>query len=169
MEYDKELQDAFRNLGKRDVDTFPADVVSVDKIKGTCNVTDDNLTFTNVRLSSVIDRNNKKFFLFPKVGSSVLVSPINEDLKNLYVEEYSEIESLELVISTVEFKVDQDGFLLKKENETLKKLIEDLITAVQNMSFAVSTPSGSGTTTTLINLAEFTAVKTRFNQFLKGN
>jgi hypothetical protein len=169
MDNDKELQDAFRKLGKRDVDTFPADVVSFDKIKGTCNVTDGNLTFTNVRLSSVIDGSNKKLFLFPKVGSSVLVSPINEDLKNLYVEEYSEIESLELVINTVEFKVDQDGFLLKKENETLKKLVEDLITAVQNMSFAVSTPSGPGTTTTLINLAEFTAVKTRFNQFLKGN
>jgi len=166
---EKDLQDAFRKLKQRDVDTFPVEVVSVNKTQGTCIVTDDNLTYTNVRLSSVIDGNNKKFFLFPKVGSSVLVSPINEDLKNLYVEEYSEIESLELVINTVEFKVDQDGFLLKKENETLKKLVEDLITAVQNMSFTVSTPSGPGTTTTLINLAEFTAVKTRFNKFLKGN
>lgn len=166
---EKDLQDAFRKLKQRDVDTFPVEVVSVNKTQGTCSVTDDNLTYTNVRLSSVIDGNNKKFFLFPKVGSSVLVSPINEDLKNLYVEEYSEIESLELVINTVEFKIDQDGFLLKKENETLKKLVEDLITAVQNMSFTVSTPSGLGTTTTLINLAEFTAVKTRFNQFLKGN
>lgn len=167
---EKELQDAFRKLKQRDVDTFPVEVVSVNKTQGTCSVTDDNLTYTGVRLSSVIDGEHKKFFLFPKVGSSVLVSPINEDLKNLYVESYSEIDSLELVIDTVEFKIDEDGFLLKKQNETLKKLMSDLIKAIQNMTFTVTTPDSiNGSTTLLNNLAEFTQVETRFNQFLKDN
>jgi hypothetical protein len=165
---ENELQEAFRKLKKRDVDTFPVKVLSVDKEKGTCKVSDDELEYTDVQLSSVIDANNKKFFLFPKVGSSVLVSPINEDVHRLYVEAYSEIESLELNIENVKFQIDQDGFLLKKENENLKKLMSDLIGAIKAMSFTLTTPDTiNGATTTLINLAQFTAIETRFNQFLK--
>jgi hypothetical protein len=170
---EKELQDAFRKLKKRDVDTFPATVVSVDKQKGTCVVNDGQINYTGVQLSSVIDGNNKKFFLFPKVESSVLVSPIMEDLHRLYVETYSEIESMDLCIESVQFRVDKYGFLLKKENETLKKLMGDLIGACKNISFLVSTTGSAtaqtGQTTILNNIAEFQGVEARFNQFLKDS
>lgn len=168
-----ELTEAFRRLKKRDVDTFPAVVVSVDKEKGTCVIDSDGLELPDVQLSAIIDGNDKKFYLFPKVGSSVLVSPINEDLHRLYVEEYSEIESLDLKIELVRFQVDKDGFLLQKQNETLKQLMTDLIGAIKAMSFVVTTTgtaaAQSGSTTTLNNTAQFEAVETRFNQFLKGN
>jgi len=163
---DKNLQDAFMKLVKRDVDTFPVKVISVDKIQGTCVVTDDETEFTNVQLTSVIDGDKHKFFLFPAIGSSVLVSPINEDIKRLYVESYSEIESLDLQIKTVQFKVTESGFLLKKENETLKGLMSELLTAVEQMSFSVTTTGGNGSTTTLMNASQFSSIKNRFNQFL---
>lgn len=162
---EKELHDAFRKLKQRDVDTFPVKVLSVDKSAGTCKVTDDELEYTDVRLSAVIDGNDKKFYLFPKVGSSVLVSPINEDLKNLYVEAYSEIDGLDLKIDGVHFNIDKDGFLLKKENETLKKLMADLITAIKAMKFTTN----NGPTINLVNIADFISLENRFNQFLKGN
>lgn len=162
---EKELHDAFRKLKQRDVDTFPVKVLSVDKSAGTCKVTDDELEYTDVRLSAVIDGNDKKFYLFPKVGSSVLVSPINEDLKNLYVEAYSEIDGLDLKIDGVHFNIDKDGFLLKKENETLKKLMADLITAIKAMKFTTN----NGPTINLVNITDFVALENRFNQFLKGN
>lgn len=162
---DKELQDAFRKLKQRDVDTFPVEVVSVNKASGTCKVKDDQLEYTNVRLSSIIGGNGKAFYLFPKVGSSVLVSPINEDLKQLYIEAYSEIESLDLKIENVQFRVDKDGFLLKKQNENLKKLMADLITAIKAMKFTTN----NGPTINLINIADFTALESRFNQFLKDS
>jgi hypothetical protein len=167
---EKEIQDAFRKLKQRDVDTFIAKVVSVDKVKGTCTVTADKIDFFDVQLSAVVDDNQNNFYLFPKVGSWVLVSPINEDIHRLYVEAYSEIESLALVIETVMFRVDKTGFLLKKQNETLKKLMGDLIGAIKAMSFTVATPDTiNGATTTLINAAEFTDVEIRFNQFLNDN
>lgn len=167
----KELEDAFRNLKNRDVDTFPVIVVSVDKEAGTCVVYDGEIEYTDVQLSAVVDGNDKQFYLFPKVGSHVLVSPIMEDLKRLYVEAYSEIESLDLKIAGVHFQVDQNGFLFKKQNETLKALMQDLIIAIKAMSFSVqvSTSTGTGTTVSLINTAAFTAVENRFNQFLKDN
>jgi len=161
----KELQDAFRKLGKRDVDTFAVTVLDVDKAAGTCRVTDDEIEYTDVQLSAVIDNSNKRFYLFPAVGSSVLVSPINEDLHRLYVETYSEIESIELIIEGVQFKVDKDGFLLKKENETLKKLMADLVTACRHMVFTTNV----GNTINLVNDAEFAGIETRFNNFLNGD
>jgi phage baseplate assembly protein gpV len=168
-----ELTEAFRKLKKRDVDTFPAVVVSVDKEQGTCTVKVDDLELTNVQLSAIIDGSNKKCYLFPKVESSVLISPINEDLHRLYVEAYSEIESFDLNIEQVRFQVDQDGFLMKKENETLKALMVDLIGAVKNMSFTVNTTgtaaAQTGATTSLVNVAEFVVVENRFKQFLKDN
>lgn len=160
---EKELADAFRKLKQRDVDTFPVEVVSVDKTTGTCTVQDDDLEYTNVRLSSIIKANGKAFFLFPKVGSSVLVSPINEDLKQLYVEVYSEVESLDLKIEGVQFNLDKDGFLLKKENETLKMLMVDLVKAIRAMKFTTN----SGSTISLVNDLQFEAVENRINGFLK--
>lgn len=175
---DKALQDAFRKLKQRDVDTFPVSVVSVDKTNGTCSVEDGSITYTNVQLASVIDTKKTKFYLFPVVGSSVLVSPINENINRLYVEAYSEIESISISVETsIEFSTKMveltlsDGFLLKKENETLKKLMLDLFEAIETMSFTVQTTgtpvAQSGATTTLVNKAVFAAIKNRFKTFLK--
>jgi len=162
---DKELQDAFRKLTKRDVDTFPVTVLEVDKDKGTCRVSDDEIEYTDVQLSAVIDDSLNKFHIFPKVGSSVLVSPINEDIHRLYVEACSEIESIALKIEGVQFQIDKDGFLLKKENETLKKLVSDLITACRHMVFTTNV----GPTISLVNDVEFENIQTRFDSFLKDS
>ena len=75
-----------------------------------------------------------------------------------------EVESYELKVGETEFKM-QDGFLLKKQNETLYKLMADLLQAIQNMNFT----HPQGPTTGLVNLAEFTAIAQRFQTFLKDD
>lgn len=159
----KSLQDAFKMLGSRNVDTFPAEVVSVDKENGVCKVSDGQIEYSDVQLSATVEENGKRFFLFPKVGSFVLVSPINEDLHRLYVEFFSEIEDFDLKIGNTQLQINEEGFLLKKENETLKKLMSDLIKACKNLKFQTNT----GVTIQLLNLQDFIDVETRFNQFLK--
>lgn len=160
-----QLTEAMRQFKKRDIDTFPGEVVSVDKDKGTCVVLADGLEYQNVQLSSIIDGSAEKFYLFPKVGSSVLMSPINEDVHRMYVESYSQLESLDLTIGGMRFQADVDGFLFKKEDETLRALMQDLITAIKAMKFTTN----NGPTINLINLPDFVAVEDRFNQFLKDN
>lgn len=160
-----ELTEAFRLLKKRDVDTFPAVVISVDKEQGTCTVKVDDLELTNVQLSAIIDGSAQKCYLFPAVNSSVLVSPINEDIHRLYVEAYSEIESVDLNIDKVRFQVDKDGFLMKKENETLKGLMVDLIEEIKKMKFTTNI----GPTIKLINTPQFNEIGNRFKDFLKDN
>lgn len=127
MSFQKDLQDAFSNLKKRAVSTFPATVLSVDIDEGTCVVEANDLEYTEVRLASVIDDSNNKFFIFPKVQSSVLVSPINEDELQLYVEVYGEIDRLSLKIESTELDIDQAGFKFNREGENLKEVMNDLI------------------------------------------
>ena len=159
----KDIQNAFKKLGSRDVDTFPVEVISVDKAAGTCVVSDGELEYTDVALSASVEDNGKRFFLFPKIGSSVLVSPINEDLHRLYVEFFSEIEDFDLQIENTQLEIDKDGFLLKKENETLKKLMVDLLQEIQKMKFTTNT----GSTIILVNKPQFVNIETRFKDFLK--
>ncbi len=158
-----DLQNAFNQLKKRDVDTFPAKVISVDKTAGTCVVDDGELQYTDVALSATVEDNGKRFYLFPAVESYVLVSPINEDLHRLYVEFFSEIEDFDLKIENTRLKIDKDGFLLRKQNETLAKLMSDLLKEIQNMKFTTNT----GSTILLVNKPKFLAIENRFKDLLK--
>lgn len=125
MSFEKALQDGLRQLGKRSVDTFPAIVVEVDKTKGFCKVSADNLEYPDVRLASVINERGSFVYVFPKVGSSVLVSPIQEDLNTLYVEAYSEVEEFYLKVETTVMNVNADGILIKRGEENLLKILDD--------------------------------------------
>jgi len=163
MSAGKELQEALKKLGSRGVSTFPAQVVSVNKDEGTCTVDNGNLEFTDVALSATVEDNAKRFFLFPKVGSFVLVSPIEENVHRLYVEFFSEIEDFNMQIDGTQMQIDKNGFLLKKENETLKKLMVDLLQEIQKMKFTTNT----GSTISLVNQPQFLSIENRFKTFLK--
>lgn len=125
MSIEKQIQDGLRQLSKRGVDTFSAKVTEVDKTKGFCTVEADGLEYADVRLASVLNERESFVYVFPKLGSSVLVSPIEEDLNNLYVEAYSEVEEFYLKVDTTEMNVNADGILIKRENENLRNILDD--------------------------------------------
>lgn len=158
-----ELQKALAGLKKRGVETFPAKVVSVDKAKGTCIVEADGLEYTDVQLSATVEDNGKRFFLFPKVESFVFVSPVEEDLHRLYVEFFSEVEEMDFKTEKSQIRINDEGFLLKKDAETLAKLMSDLLKEIQAMKFTTNT----GSTILLVNKPNFMAIENRFKQFLK--
>ena len=158
-----DLQKAFAALKGRGVSTFAAEVTVVDKENGTCTVKDDDIEYYNVQLSSIIHGSKKQMFIYPVIGSSVLVSPIEEKLEWLYVEVYSEVEQVDWNIDNVKFNFDKNGFLLKKENETLAKLMSDLLKEIQKMKFTTNT----GSTILLVNKPQFLAIENRFKDFLK--
>ena len=160
-----DLQKAFAALKVRGVSTFAAEVTEVDKENGTCTVKDDDIEYYNVQLSSIIDGSKKQMFIYPVIGSSVLVSPIEEKLEWLYVEVYSEVEQVDWNIESVKFNFDKNGFLLKKENETLAKLMSDLLKEIQKMKFTTNT----GSTILLVNKPQFLSIENRFKDFLKDS
>lgn len=141
MSIDTELQRALQQLIKRDTPTLSVQVVSVNTDNGTCRVLEDGLEF-EVRLSSVISPTRERCYLFPKVGSEVLIAPIEEDVHRYHVIGYSEIEAVQCVIDGVEFIMDKDGFILKKNEINFKQLLNDFLTEMKNA--VIQTPSGVG-------------------------
>ncbi len=107
------------------------------------------------------DTEEDGMLLQPKEGSMVLVVFI--DKHHAQICNVSELDKMHLTIGTVEFKVDASGFMLKKENENLKLLMGDLLTAIKAMKFTTN----AGPTIALINLADFEALEPRFDNLLK--
>lgn len=160
-----DLAEKLKRITKQDTDTNVMTVLSVDRSNGTCTCDDGTLEHTDVRLSAIIDDKLQKFYIIPKLGSTVLVSPIESNYTLQYVSAVSEPEALYLCTEKVVLDIDKDGFLLKKENETLRKLLLDLITAIKAMKFTTNV----GPTIALLNVADFVALETRFKDFLKAN
>ena len=78
---------------------------------------------------------------------------------------YKKIKRDFIKVENTELKMD-NGFLLKKSNETLAGLMSDLLREIQQMKFL--TTSG-GPTTRLINKEKFKAIENRFKNLLKEN
>lgn len=144
-----------------------AKVKSVDEAKATCILIDeDGQEFFDVRLRPVLS-GKKSFILVPKVNSYVLAIRIEDD-DDWMIIAADEIVKIGYYIGSTIIEIDATGFLLKKENETLKKILADLVGTIKQMSFNLTTPDTiNGTTTVLNNTAQFTAIETRINQFLK--
>lgn len=159
-----DIQRAFQGLVGRKTYTTGVVVKSVDAAQGVCVVHDGELQF-KARLASVISDSDERFYLLPKVGSNVLIAPIEEDINRYHVVSFSEVEKLYYKVGKVVVDIDAAGFLFQKENETLKQLMADLLKAIKAMKFTTNT----GSTIQLVNLQDFIDVETRFNQFLKDS
>ncbi len=157
MSIEKELQDGFKRLKERGISTFSGDVIGVDKKEGTCSINDGEIEYTDVRLASVVNGRNDVFYIFPKIGSSVLVSPINEDLTALYVESYSEIEEMLLNIGTTKLQVTDEGFVIECKTENLGKVLDETFDEIKK----TFTQNGLA-----FNIPIFEALKLRLNSIL---
>ncbi|PDS26478.1 hypothetical protein [Flavobacterium branchiophilum] len=168
MEADNDFAGAIKKLAETSDEVYAkvCEVLEVNQSEKTVDVKpiDDTAEIFNVRLQAESETGG--LVLFPKKGSAVLVVFINKN--SAAVVNTSEIEKFELAIDGVKLQIDKTGFLLRKENETLRKLMIDLLRAIQQMSFTLSTPDTiNGSTTLLNNKAQFTNIETRFNAFLK--
>lgn len=67
-----------------------------------------------------------------------------------------------VVMGTTELKIN-DGFLIQKNSETLKKILNDLNTAIKS----ITVPTNVGPSGVPINSSTFTAINIRVNDLLK--
>ena len=101
----------------------------------------------------------------PKKGATCLIGLIDNNPTTPFLIWANETEEYSIKVENTELKMD-NGFLLKKENETLAKLMTDLLQEIQKMKFL--TVSG-GPTTRLINQPKFKEIENRFKELLKEN
>ncbi|MGY0039184.1 hypothetical protein [Pedobacter sp. NJ-S-72] len=136
-------------------------VVTVDLKGMTCDVqpVDGSSKILGVHLQA--DSDHGGFLLIPKDDSLVSVVFINKETAVLA--NAGELNSAAFQIEKTKFEITNEGFLLQKEQETLKKLMLDLLAAIKLMTFTTN----MGPTIKLINEAQFTAIENRFKSFLK--
>ena len=163
MSIDRALAEGLRAIGKRKTPTLAVEVLSVDKKQGTCVVKDEELEYT-VRLASVINENAERFYLFPKIGSSVLISSIGEDENRYHVVGYSEIESVSLQIDELQLKVDKAGFHLQRGEVDFKSLLNELLNELKTA--IIQTPAGVGNFAPN-NVAKFEEINNKINELLQ--
>ncbi len=114
-------------------------------------------------LDALLQVSENGFFVEPKVGSLVVCVFLTKE--TAVVVNHSELTQFDVKIENTEFQFDKDGFLLKKEDETLKELIQDLIKAIKAMKFTTN----QGPTINLVNINDFISLEKRFNKLLKDN
>lgn len=163
MSIDRELAEGLRQIGKRKTPTIAVEVLSVDKVLGMCVVKDDGLEYI-VRLASVINDNAERFYLFPKVGSSVLIASIGEDENRYYVVAYSEIESVSLRIEDTQLTIDKAGIHLQRGEVDFKSLLNELLNELK--AAIIQTPSGPGNFAPN-NVAKFDEINNKMNELLQ--
>lgn len=150
---------------------FQARVLEVDETEFTCTVKqDERVEYADVRLRAIVDGGLKGLAFIPKPGSWVLVGRIGKS-NELYVAQFSEIDKIvftgdraEIKIGETAFRISEKGTLIKKGRSGLKKTLDDLLTALGQLT--VTTPNGpSGTP---MNAAAFSKIKAELSTYLEG-
>jgi len=121
---------ATKHIGKIPADVTTGTVKDIDEDTYTCTVErEDRPTLYRVRLNAV-EYTGDRFVLIPKEGSYVLVCMIEGDGADGYLLATSEIEKLVFAIDTTELQVLAGGFSIKRGDETLKAILNDMIDQV---------------------------------------
>ncbi|OWP80254.1 hypothetical protein BWK63_11985 [Flavobacterium covae] len=147
-----------------------AKVKAIDKENWICTLEDeDGQEIPAVRLRPV-QSSNKSILLLPSIGSYVLAVRIEDD-EDWLVIACDKLEKVGIYVEETLLEIDKEGFLLKKENESLKAILSDLVSYIKAMSFTVSTTgtatAQSGATQILNNSADFETIETRLKTLLK--
>jgi hypothetical protein len=160
MDKKEQIREGLRDLAKRvgPVQTILATVVSVNEAEFTCVLNDGDIDIHDVRLRPVLNGNEAQT-LIPKAGSYVLAIRIEEWM----LMAADEIDKYRVKIGDMEFEMDGSKFLFKMDSETLKKIMDDLLDAIEQLTVNTNV----GPSSVPINIASFIAIKTRVDNFLK--
>lgn len=91
----------------------------------------DGTDVPDCQLKSVVKNGNQVLFI-PVVGSSVLVGSI-ENSSDYVVIAVDEISEMLVVIDDVKYSINDDGILIKKDDDTLRDALTLLIESVQQI------------------------------------
>lgn len=159
MGLDESVKRALQEFKKADFQTFPATVTAVNLTEKTIEAIDvEGFEFFDVRLKASIDTSENFITVVPKIGSTILLTMVANDLNTLFVSMINEPEIIEGAIGTTTFKVSDEGYELNRGDENLKEVLNDYIDELNKIIVV------NGTS---INVTATTAIKTRLNQLLK--
>lgn len=129
-----------------------ATVITVNDSDYTVDVRLDNGgKYYDCQLRAIIG-GEKSIDVLPKNGTRVLVCRIAEG--EYYILAADEIDSYRITVGTSELKIKADGITVKRDTETLKKILDDLLDTILTIGAYKDT-------------ASLTQIKQRINNLLK--
>lgn len=134
---------SLRELCNHGDQVLVADVLSVDAIDDTIDISLDGLQLSDVRLRSIIDSQGNRVVIYPAVGSTVLVGRIGHS-SEMYVQAVGIVDKVLCRIGDMKFQITDDGFvynegqhttanadILKSQLNKLSKRVDDLLDALK--------------------------------------
>ena len=161
MKHARELVNAIKSFTAVDDPVFSAIVKSVDKINNTCDVEFNGMEVGEVRLQAIIKPNTKGMLVYPVVGSIVIVQRLGKT-GDFFITMFSEVDEVLFQMGTTTLNI-KDGFLFQRQNETLKKILDDLVDEIGR----IIVPTNVGPSGMPLNKTMFDAIKLRIAQLLK--
>ena len=128
---------------------YDAQVTEVDDEAYTCSVLIDGLELHDIRLRAVVST-NQSIDVLPKAGTAVLVGWLNDD--DFYLLAADEIDSYRITTGDTQFKITADGVLIQKNDETLKSILNDLVTGLLSVAAPKNVPGITALTARINNL-----------------
>jgi|SRR5690606_3231797 len=105
-----------------------AKVISVDKAKDLCDVIPVNEGSEILDVQLKVDNGKKKgHILYPKIGSLVIVAPIDNSRSSYYVAMFSEVSEIYHEIDSSKLVLDKDGITISKGSDNLNKILNELV------------------------------------------
>ena len=136
-----------------------AEVVSADARNGcTVELLDSGLRVHNVRLRAT-NTADTGLITVPAEGSQVLIAKADRRSFWIILLE-TELEQLSLKIGNTEAVIDADGYKLERSGENLIALLDELLTAIQQLTVT----TGVGPSGVPINLSAFIDLQTRLSK-----
>lgn len=159
----EQIREAFKGIAKSDAPPVSniAQVKSVNEAEATCTLMDeDGQEIFDVRLRPVLS-GNKSFILVPKVDSYVLAVRVEDD-EDWMVIAADEVTKVGYYLGGTIMELT-DKVHIEANGESMAALIDSLFAAIGKMVFTTS----AGPTVSLVNAAEFEAIRTKFKNLLK--
>jgi hypothetical protein len=185
----------FFNKFQSGIQVYPAEIRSVETNTCTVRILSSDLEVEGVKLIADSDASEKVVF-YPRVGSTVLVGCIENELSSLYVAQCTEIDGFDLIIGdsaiggdknmmlmkssktfvSVEknkLSIAQDGVEITLANKkvSIKNSTVNLKTLFSDLTtllktFVVITSTGPSTAVSPASLLSITQLETKVNQLL---
>lgn len=146
-----------------EVQSYPAEVVSVDTDNETCKVKPigNRSERGDVRLTGVIKNKNSRHMLVPKVGSAVVVGIMDNNPRMRFLQQYSEIEKIVIDCEEVVYNDGNNGGLVnwpdaKAELDKEKARVDAIIRVLTTWSV---TPNDGGAALLTLANSQLTALQ----------
>lgn len=100
------------------VQVYPAEVVAVNSQTCTVRLLASGLEVEDVRLWADVDATDIARFV-PRIGSTVLVGCVENDVANLYVAQFAEVDGFDLTIGKMRVSVDESRVLVMADKNAV--------------------------------------------------